>query len=122
MVSDSPEAQQVLDKYVVVGVVHANAGVNGRVSFDPIDTLQARDGNGSPLTLLIGDNVPPTVAGLLSGVEATVRQALGAMGQGMHWFVFDGGAVHSCVTGGLSIPVAGETYTYETPIPGCPPS
>jgi hypothetical protein len=48
-----------------------------------------------------------------------MRQTIGQMGQGMHFFAFEGG-VHACEKGQLSIPFAGETYIYDTPIPGCP--
>jgi len=53
-------------------------------------------------------------------VQAILQKSIGPMGQGFRWFVFEGGAVHACETGGLSVAYDGETYTYETPIPGCP--
>jgi hypothetical protein len=37
----------------------------------------------------------------------------------MRWFVFDGSTIHSCQPGKLSVPYGGETYIYDTPIPGC---
>ena len=49
------------------------------------------------------------------------RQSLGAVGAGFRWFVFDGASVKSCTPGsGFSVQLANETYTYDTPIPGCP--
>jgi len=52
-------------------------------------------------------------------LQAVLPKAFGPMGQGFRWFVFAGGAVHACEAG-LSVAYDGETYTYETPIPGCP--
>ncbi|HML11409.1 MAG TPA: hypothetical protein VK432_11165 [Stellaceae bacterium] len=120
LIPNSSAAAELLDKYVVVGIIHGHVDVGGTLSFDKIDSLQAMDGNSTPLKALIGDNIPPAVQGALTAVEGVLRQALGPTGQGIAWFVFEGGAVHACQKGGLSIPFEGETYTYETPIPGCP--
>ena len=115
-----PQAQDVLDKYVIIGIVEGHVSPVGSVSFIPIDTLTANDSSGKPLRHLTPNDVPPALTGLLAGLQAALAQSIGAMGQGMHWFVFDGGGIHACGSGGLAIPYQGETYTYETPIPGCP--
>jgi hypothetical protein len=120
MVAESPAAKAMLDKYVVIGVVHARPGPGGSMLFDAIDTLQAKDADGKPLTLLEGDKLPADASGFVTAMGGTMKQALGAMGQGMRIFVFDNGGVHSCTKGGLLIPYDGEVYTYNTPIPGCP--
>ena len=112
--------QAMLDKYVIIGAVHGHVGTGGAMTFDPIDTFQAQDGDKKPLALLEGDNIPPDVAGSISFLGAMMRQSIGAMGQGMHFFVFNAGDVRACTKGQLAIPFAGETYTYDTPIPGCP--
>jgi hypothetical protein len=52
-------------------------------------------------------------------MEAMFRQSLGTFGQGMKVFVFDAAGVTSCKPGGLTVPFADETYTWQTPIPGC---
>ena len=116
----SVETQELLDKYVVLGLVHGHMLVGGSMSFDPIDHVEASDGDGKRLELLTGDAIPPLGQGALAGLQAMLKKALGPMGQGIQWFVFEGGAVRACETGGLSIAYDGETYTYETPIPGCP--
>ncbi len=103
-----------------IGVVEARANPTGTLSFSPIDTLNANDADGAPLKHMTPNEVPPTLTGLLAALQAGLAQSLGPMGQGIHWFVFDGGGVHSCGKGGFSVPFDGETYTYETPIPGCP--
>ena len=120
MVAESPVAQALLDKYIIVGVVHARPGPGGSMLFDAIDTLQATDAGGKPLTLLEGDKLPSDVSQLVNAMGGTMKQALGAMGQGMRIFAFDNGGVHACSKGGISIPYDGEGYTYATPIPGCP--
>jgi len=37
----------------------------------------------------------------------------------MKMFVFESGAIDSCKKGQLAVPLAGETYTWDTPFPGC---
>jgi hypothetical protein len=37
----------------------------------------------------------------------------------MKQFIFDADTVRPCTKGKLSIPLAGETYFWETPFPGC---
>lgn len=117
---ESPPTQALLDKYVFIGISHAYIPVGGNMRYEAIDALEARDGDDKPLTLLTGNQLPPAMVGLRATADAFFRQSLGPMGQGVHWFVFDGGAVHACGKGRLSVPFAGETYTYDTPIPGCP--
>ncbi len=56
---------------------------------------------------------------MLAGLEAVLRQSLGAYGKGLKVFVFDKGDVDSCQKGQLSVQLAGENYTWETPFPGC---
>jgi len=120
MLGAPPQAQQLMDKYVVIGVVHGRMGPGGSMLFDVIDTLKAKDGNGTTLKLLEGDKLPDDISQFVLAMGGTMKQAIGAMGQGMRFFVFENGGVHACTKGKLAIPYAGEVYTYETPIPGCP--
>jgi hypothetical protein len=104
----------------VVSVVHFHINPpGGTISFDDIDTLEARDGSGQPLVLVARSQLPPAVIGILAGVEAGARQSLGRLGDGNKIFTFDAGTVRACEKGGISIPFAGETYTWDTPFPGC---
>jgi hypothetical protein len=120
---DDKALQAVLDKYVVIGIVQSHTdSTTGASTYDSVDTLQPIDGAGKPLKLLAGDNLPPAVAGAIADVQSAFRQSLGAVGQGFHWFVFEGDSVHACGKGSLSVPFGGETYTYDTPVPGCPKS
>jgi hypothetical protein len=116
----SEEARGLLDTYAVIGVGHGHMSVGGTMTFDDINDLQASDGGGKALVPLSGDGIPPLAQGMLVGLQGAFQKSFGALGQGFHWFVFEAGAVRSCETGGLSIAYDGETYTYETPIPGCP--
>ncbi|MGH6872573.1 MAG: hypothetical protein ACREHE_13815 [Rhizomicrobium sp.] len=115
-----PDAQKVLDRYVIIGVVHANVTPGGTMEFDPDSTVTVKDGAGTTLTELPVNSQPPVVAGMLTTLEGVLRGALGSMGQGIHWLVFEGGNTSACTKGELSVQYSGETYTYQTPIPGCP--
>ncbi len=117
----APVLTATLQKYVVMMVVHGHLDkTTGTISFDDLNTLDARDQADKPLTLLARSDLPPATTGMLSAVEAMFRQSFGAMGNGMKMFVFEAGAVDACKKGRLSVPLAGETYTWDTPMPGCP--
>jgi hypothetical protein len=119
--SGAPNLIAMLQKYVVVMAVHGRLDkAAGTLSFDDIDTLEARDQAGKPLNLLVRSVMPPAPTAVLAAIETMFRQSLGAMGKGAKMFVFDAADVDSCKKGGMSIPFAGETYTWDTPIPGCP--
>lgn len=116
----SEQQREFLDKYTIVGIVHGHTAIGGVITFDVVGGVQASDGDGNALAPLAGDSIPPAAQGVLVALQGALQKSLGPMGQGFHWFVFEAGAVHSCEQGGLSISYDGETYTYETPIPGCP--
>ena len=110
----------ILDRYVLIMAVHGHFDrVSGTASFDDITALQATDKNGAPLNALTQDKIPPTAAGIVTVMEGVFRQVVGPMGKGMKTFIFDSGSVGVCKSGVLSVPYAGETYTWKTPIPGC---
>jgi len=115
----SNEAKEILEKYVVIGIVDAQVSELGVFSFGPIETLSA-NGDGRPLHLLTAAETPPGVAGFLTAMQTGMARAAGQMGAGLHWFAFDAGPFRPCGSGQLSIPYAGEVYTYAAPIPGCP--
>lgn len=117
---DVPAAKELLEKYVVIAIVHGRTGPAGTLLFDDIPDLQALDGAGKPLHLYTEADMPADMAQGVQALQGVVRQALGAMGKGMTFFVFDGSKVKACTKGKLTIPYDGEDYTYETPIPGCP--
>jgi len=113
-------ATAMLQKYVIVTVAHGRIQrASGTISFENVDALTARNQSGKPLTLVARDSLPPTNVAMLSALESFMRQTLGAMGNGMKMFVFDAGDVGSCKRGQLSVLFANETYTWDTPFPGC---
>jgi hypothetical protein len=112
----------ILEKYIVVSVIHFHVNQGGTMSFDKIGTLEARDGGDKPLTLVPRDKLSPVAIGVLSLLEAFARQSAGRIGDAVEFFTFDAGAARACAKGAISIPLAGETYTWETPFPGCSPA
>jgi hypothetical protein len=120
MPAASQAARDLLDKYIVIGVVHARGNKEGNFTFDQPRTLEARGAQDEPLQSLDMNTMPPAVVGTLAALKSTFSRSLGAFGQGMQWFVFDSGSVHSCLKGGMAVLFADEKYTYVTPVPGCP--
>lgn len=119
--ANSAQIRALMDKYIFLAVVHGHfEKTTGAVSFENIDTLEAKDAAGKLLTAVDRSSMPPTTVGTVAVIERLFQQAFGAMGRGMKMFVFDSGDVHACQKGELSVPFAGDTYTWETPIPGCP--
>jgi hypothetical protein len=113
-------AKAMLQKYVLIVVVHGRLQrATGTIVFENVDVLSARNQTGQPLTPVARDSLPPTNVGMVSGMESMLRQTLGTMGNGMKMFVFDAGDVDSCKQGQLSVLLANETYTWDTPFPGC---
>jgi hypothetical protein len=113
----------IFEKYVLIAVVHSHTNFNqsaAGIAFDDIKTLEVRDESGNLLTPVSEGELPPASIGLLAGYEAGYRRGFGPRGNGMKFFLFDAGTIRACEKGGISIPFDGETYTWETPFPGCP--
>lgn len=120
LATGSPATQLILERYVIVGVSHVKQdAVTGKVESTNMDGVEAHDGDGKLLTLLEGDKLPPIVAAMIAGTSGTARQSMGVTGTGMRFFAFEAGNVQACSKGRLSVSYVGETYTYDTPIPGC---
>ena len=123
LIPEGPSTQavrQMLDKYIVIGVVHAHASKDGTITFDRVTTLEASNKNGNALSTLDTNTMPPSVVGALASIQSLFGRSMGNFGQGIQWFALDGGETHTCTKGGFSVKFAGENYTYDTPIPGCP--
>jgi hypothetical protein len=117
--SNTPSAA-ILKRYVLISVSHAHLNqTEGSMSFDSVDTLEARDSQGKPLVLIPKNYHPPALIAVVSGMEAFFRQSLGRFGEGFQVFVFNPGAVRACEKGRLSVLYASETYTWDTPFPHC---
>ena len=111
--------KDVLGRYVVIGVANGRPTPNGAMGFSPILDLKISDQSGRQLSPLPPNATPPELSQAMGAVQGIARQSLGAIGQGMRFFTFDGSTIHSCTPGKLTVPFGGETYTYDTPIPGC---
>lgn len=110
----------MLRRNVMLVAVHARLDkASGTVTFQEINTLDARNQNGRALTPIERDQLPPATIGAVTTIETMFRQSAGNMGKGMKLFVFDGTGVDSCGKGRLSVSVANETYTWDTPFPSC---
>src|SRR5215472_237903 len=110
---------QLLKKFILMMVVDGRVDqTSGTMSFQEISTLQVKNQAGEILNPISRDDLPPINIAMLTGMEAAMRQSLGAMGKGMKVFMFDGSTIDSCKKGQLSTAFANETYTWNTPIPG----
>jgi hypothetical protein len=118
VMSGTPFAR-MLEKYILISVAHYHSAQGGAISTDEIDALEARADDDKQLTLVTRTELLPSELGILSAIEASFRQSIGRIGEGTRFFIFDAGTVRACEKGGLSVPFAGETYTWETPFPGC---
>jgi hypothetical protein len=112
----------ILEKYVLIAVVHSHTNFNqptAGITFDDIKTLEARDEGGNLLTPVSENELPTASLGLLAGFEAGYGRGFGTRGGGMKFFLFEAGTIRACERGGISVSFDGETYTWETPFPGC---
>jgi hypothetical protein len=112
--------QDALSRYVVVGIGDGRAaGPGAPMTFTPVQDLKIADAAAHQLSPLAANATPPEMAQTITTLQGLARQNLGPVGQGMRWFVFDGSTIHSCQPGKMSVPYGGETYVFDTPIPGC---
>ncbi|MBV9561681.1 MAG: hypothetical protein JOY90_14715 [Bradyrhizobium sp.] len=113
-------ATAMAQKYVMLVVVRGRLDkATGSMSFDDIDSLDAKDQSGKALTAVSRNDLPPNSTAMVAALEAVFRQSMGAMGKGMKMFIFEGANIDSCKKGQLSVPFGSETYTWDTPFPGC---
>jgi hypothetical protein len=117
----SPVMQQVLDKYVVISIVHSRMVPGGGTSWDEVQGVAVTDSDGVALKEVPPDAVPPTLVGLFAQVDAMMRQSSQGKAKS-HWGVYEAGNAHACAKGKLSLTYDGETYSWDTPLPGCPKS
>ena len=117
--ANSQVLKSVLARYVIIGVSHGRNGPGG-LALDPVPDVQITDQNARVLSPFPANATPAEVTQAVTALQGLARQSLGPLGNGMRWFAFDGSMSHSCMAGKISVPFAGETYVYDTPIPGCP--
>jgi hypothetical protein len=116
----SQAARDMLDKYVVVGVVHAHTTKEATFTFDRASAPQVTGSKSEPLQLLDLAAMSPALVGSLATVKAAFSQSLGQFGKGVEWYVFATGSVSPCSNGSMAVQFENEKYTYNTPVPGCP--
>ena len=110
----------VLSHYVILGVAQGRPGPNGAVAFENVPPLPIADQMSSNYLPIQDNALPAEVSQAIANLRALATQSqLGPIAQGMHWFVYQADTIHSCAPGRLSVSLADETYTYDTPIPGC---
>jgi hypothetical protein len=112
-------ARAVLDQYLVIGVVNAIMQPTGVAKFPPVGSMRAMGIDGKALLELQDSDLPPAMRGAMVTLRDTFSRSLGEFGRNMNWFTFEAGTVKACSPGRLSVVVEGDTYTYDTPIPGC---
>jgi hypothetical protein len=113
------QTADVLDKYVVLAIVDAHIDPTGTTTY-AVGDLTPQDGSGKPLKRIGEADMPPALTATISGLRAMMQQMLGQMGKGMQLIAYEAGDVRPCTKGALSVLYGGETYTYDTPVPGCP--
>ena len=114
----SPSVKQLLDKYVVISIVHTRQAPGGPLTWDNIQGVQVSDGNGQALKEVSGDAMPPALVGLIATSDASMRQSTQGRGK-VYWSVWETGSVNACQRGKLVVTYDGESYSYDTPMPGC---
>lgn len=119
MIAPAVALKQLLDKYVLVSIMHTRQPLGGPISWDDIQGVQVSDGDGHPLKEVQTDAMPPLLAGLIAASDATVRQ--NSLGRGkVYWGVWEAGSISACQKGRLVVSYDGEAYSFDTPLPGCP--
>ena len=114
----SPTMKPLLDKYVVISIIHTRSQPGGLASYDDVQGVQVSDGRGQALKEVTGDAIPPALVGITASANASVRQT--TQGRGiMFWGIYEAGAVNPCQSGKLLVTYDGETYNFDTPLPGC---
>ena len=114
----SPTMKPLLDKYVVIFITHTRPTPAGPVSYDDVQGVRVTDGSGQPLKEVPGDAVPPSLVGITASANASIRQSSQGAGK-MYWGIYETGSVNACQSGKLLVNYDGETYNFDTPLPGC---
>jgi hypothetical protein len=111
----------VLSRYTVIGVAQGRPAANGALAMDPVQPVQITDQSGRSYSPLAENSLPADVTQAIATLQAIARQnpPLAPIAQGIRWFVFQADTIHSCAPGKVSVPFGGETYIYDTPVPGC---
>lgn len=112
----------MLREHMIVAVAHGSTSQQGRLSFRFPEGVALEDGEGKQREPLGKEAWPSMVTSFSAVIQGFLVQSMGQLGNGFHFFVFDGKGIDSCGKGRFWIRYAGERYNYDTPIPGCAPS
>ena len=115
----SPMMQQLLDKYVVISIIHTRTAPGGMAVWDDVQGVTVTDGDGNALKEVPQDAIPPALVGMFASADAMMRQSTQGKAKA-RWGVYETGNVHACIKGKLLVSYDGETYAWDTPMPGCP--
>lgn len=109
----------MLREHMIVAVAHGSASSSGSLSFRVPEGVALEDGEGKQREPIAKEAWPPMVSAFSAVLQGFLVQSMGQLGNGFHWYVFDGKGIDSCGKGRFWIRYAGERYNYDTPIPGC---
>jgi hypothetical protein len=113
-----PTIKPLLDKYVVLSIAHTRKAPDGTTSWDDVQGVHVSDAAGQALKEVTPDQIPPTLVGMIATAEATMRQTTQGKAK-VYWSVWEAGPVNACQRGKLVVNYNGESYSYDTPVPGC---
>ena len=111
--------RESLAKNLIIGIAHADFTDRGYFEFRKVSAPVISTGNGQLRTELKISQQEPLIVRLVPAMQEIYENAIGPLGKGLTWFVYDGTGIETCRPGTLIVPYAGENYSYETPIPGC---
>jgi len=111
--------RSMLREHVIIGVAHGTASQGGRFNFRAPEGLTLQTSDGQSRQPMAKESWPPMVSAFSAVIQNFMTQSLGQLGEGFHWFVFEGKGIESCGKGRFWVSYAGEKYNYDTPIPGC---
>lgn len=122
---EAAEALSVVGPYVIIGAVDGKIGPFGGITFETETSVRNRlrlvDGEGRAHTPLAEDQVSPDARSLLAMMRPVLGNALGAMGENFHFFVFaggEGGGAHLSATeeGSFSVFIGDEEFAWRLPL------
>ncbi|SRR5581483_1291063 len=109
----------MLREHLIIGVAHGTPSNSGHLAFRVPEGVAVLTGDGKARQPLAKESWPPMVNAFSAMIQNFMTQSLGQLGEGFHWFVFEGKGIESCGKGRFWVSYAGEKYNYDTPIPGC---
>ncbi len=120
---ETPEAPptqiELMGKYMFLGVIHVRVSQFGQMDFQSPTNVHVKLKGSKVREPIDKALLPPAAIGYLSVLESIMTKNMGAMGQGLHMFVFDSTDIAACGQGKVWVFYAGEWYSYELPFPGC---